>query len=291
VTTALITGATGGLGRRLAVDLAGRGWTVLVHGRDAGRAEALAAELGPPTTAVVADLAALDDVRRLAAEVSAATDRLDVLVNNAGVGFGAPGAPRELSRDGHELRFAVNYLAPVLLTRELVPLLRAGAPARVVNVGSAGQQEVDLDDLRFDHGYDGVDAYRRAKLALAAWTFDLAEELAPDGVTATVLHPATLMPTAMVQEARRGSIDSIEDGARATLRLIADPALDGVTGAYFDGGRPARAHPQAYDPAFRAALREATDRILGTDGDEGDGTARRALARSAEPPAQPPAGR
>jgi NAD(P)-dependent dehydrogenase (short-subunit alcohol dehydrogenase family) len=264
VTTALITGATGGLGRHLAADLAGRGWTVIVHGRDADRAKALADELGPPATAVVADLASLDDVRRLAAEVKAATDRLDVLVNNAGVGFGAPGAPRELSRDGHELRFAVNYLAPVLLTRELVPLLRASAPARVVNVGSVGQQDVDLDDLRFDHGYDGVDAYRRAKLALAAWTFDLAAELADGGVTANVLHPATLMPTGMVAEARRGSIDSVEDGARATLRLIADPALDGVTGGYFDHERPARAEPQAYDPAFRAALREATDRILGT---------------------------
>jgi NAD(P)-dependent dehydrogenase (short-subunit alcohol dehydrogenase family) len=264
VTTALITGATGGLGTVLARDLAGRGWTVIVHGRDADRARRLADELGEPAVAVVADLASLDDVRRLAAEVKAATPHLDVLVNNAGVGFGPPDGSRELSADGHELRFAVDYLAPVLLTRELLPLLRASAPARVVNVGSAGQSPVDLDDVRLDRGYDGVTAYRRAKLALAAWTFDLAVELADDGVTANVLHPATLMPTAMVAEARWRTVDTVEDGARATLRLIADPALAGTTGVYFDGERPGRAHAEAYDPAFRAALREVTDGILGT---------------------------
>jgi NAD(P)-dependent dehydrogenase (short-subunit alcohol dehydrogenase family) len=264
VTTVLVTGATSGLGERLARDLAADGWTVIAHGRDAARAKALADELGEPATAVVADLASLDDVRRLAAEVKAATDTLDVLVNNAGVGFGPPGAGRELSRDGHELRFAVDYLAPVLLTRELIPLLRASAPARVVNVGSAGQAPPDLDDVRFDRGYDGVAAYRRAKLALAAWTFDLAGELAADGVTANVLHPATLMPTAMVREARYRTVDSLEDGVRATLRLITDPALDDTTGRYFDGGREARAHDTAYDPAFRRRLREVTDGILGT---------------------------
>jgi NAD(P)-dependent dehydrogenase (short-subunit alcohol dehydrogenase family) len=264
VTTVLVTGATSGLGNRLVRDLAGRGWTVIVHGRDAGRAKALADELGEPATAVVADLAALDDVRRLAAEVKAATATLDVLVNNAGVGFGPPGGARELSRDGHELRFAVDYLAPVLLTRELLPLLRASAPARVVNVGSAGQAPPDLDDVRFDQGYDGVDAYRRAKLALAAWTFDLAAELADDGVTVNVLHPATLMPTAMVREAEYRTIDSLEQGTDATLRLVTDPALDGVTGRYFDGEREARAHDAAYDPALRSRLRAVTDEILGT---------------------------
>jgi NAD(P)-dependent dehydrogenase (short-subunit alcohol dehydrogenase family) len=264
MSTVLVTGATGGLGAALARDLAGRGWTVVAHGRDAERARRLAHELGPPSTAVVADLASLDDVRRLAAEVKAATPALDVLVNNAGVGFGPPGGGRELSRDGHELRFAVNYLAPVLLTRELLPLLRASAPARVVNVGSVGQAPLDLDDLRFDNGYDGVDAYRRAKLALAAWTFDLAAEVEADGVTVNVLHPATLMPTAMVAEARRHSMDSVDDGLRATRRLVLDPALAGTTGSYFDRESPARAHADAYDETFRAALREATDRILGT---------------------------
>jgi len=264
MSTVLVTGATGGLGAALARDLAGRGWTVIVHGRDAERAHRLAGELGPPATAVVADLAALADVRALAAEVKGATPALDVLVNNAGVGFGPPGGGRELSRDGHELRFAVNYLAPVLLTRELLPLLKAGAPARVVNVGSVGQAPLDLDDLPFDDAYDGTEAYRRAKLALAAWTFDLAAEVEDDGITANVLHPASLMPTAMVAEARSGTIDSVDDGLRATRRLVLDPALAGTTGRYFDRESPARARPEAYDPTFRARLREATNQILGT---------------------------
>jgi NAD(P)-dependent dehydrogenase (short-subunit alcohol dehydrogenase family) len=264
VPTVLVTGATSGLGRALAVALAEQEWTVIAHGRDPQRAKALADDLGEPATAVVADLAALDDVRRLAAEVKATTDRLDVLLNNAGVGFGPPRAARELSADGHELRFAVDYLAPVLLTRELLPLLKASSPARVVNVGSAGQAPPDLDDLRLDHGYDGRNAYRRAKLALAAWTFDLAEELRGDGVTATVLHPATLMPTAMVREARSGTVDSLEDGVRATLRLVTDPGLAATTGVFFNGTTETKAHPLTYDPDFRRRLREVTDRILGT---------------------------
>jgi NAD(P)-dependent dehydrogenase (short-subunit alcohol dehydrogenase family) len=182
-----------------------------------------------------------------------------VLVNNAAVGFGAPGAPREASADGHELRFAVDYLAPYLLSRLLLPLLRRAAAesgaARIVNVASIGQQDVDLDDLAFERGYDGVSAYRRAKLALIADTFDLADELAGTGVTVNALHPATLMPTTMVRVARTGTIDALEKGLAATLRLVDDPALAGVTGRYFDGQREARARKQAYDPAFRAALR------------------------------------
>jgi NAD(P)-dependent dehydrogenase (short-subunit alcohol dehydrogenase family) len=258
--TVLITGATSGLGRWLAVALSDAGWNVLVHGRDPERTRALAAELGG--RAFVADLAALREVRGLAQEVAASTPRLDVLVNNAGVGFGPPGGARETSHDGHELRLAVNYLAPVVLTRVLLPLLRASTPARVVNVGSIGQAPVDLDDLGFTRGYDGMDAYRRAKLALAAWTFDLAAELDGTGVTANVLHPATLMPTNMVREAAQGVMSTVEEGGHATLRLITDPALRDTTGVYFDGAAPARAHPDAYDPAFRARLATATERLL-----------------------------
>jgi NAD(P)-dependent dehydrogenase (short-subunit alcohol dehydrogenase family) len=264
MSTVLVTGATSGLGAALARDLAGRGWTVIAHGRHAERARRLADQLGPPSTAVVADLASLDDVRKLAAEVKAATPALHVLVNNAGVGFGPPGGGRELSRDGHELRFAVNYLAPVLLTRELLPLLKASAPARVVNVGSVGQAPLDLDDLRLDRDYSGSVAYRRAKLALTAWTFDLAVELEADGVTANVLHPASLMPTAMAAESQMDPIDSLEDGLRATRRLVLDPALADTTGRYFNRESPAEAHADTYDPQFRARLQEATDRILGT---------------------------
>lgn len=242
--------------------LAADGWTVLAHGRDRARLDDLRREAGPAVRPVVADLASLDEVVRLAAQVVAATDRLDVLVNNAGVGFGAPGHSRQTSADGHELRMAVNYLAPVLLTRRLVPLLTASAPARVVNVGSVGQAPFDPDDLAFERGYEGITAYRRSKLALAAFTFDLADELPAHDVTVNCLHPASLMPTAMVLESRVAPMSNLEDGVAATLRLITDPDLVGVTGEYFDGQRPSRSLPEAYDPDFRAKLRAVTAGLL-----------------------------
>jgi NAD(P)-dependent dehydrogenase (short-subunit alcohol dehydrogenase family) len=266
----LITGATSGLGRYLARELAGSGWQVLAHGRDPARVAELAADLGGGARDLgggargyVADLAELGQVRDLAAEIRAQVPRLDVLVNNAGIGFGAPGQGRQVSADVYELRFAVNYLAPVLLTRLLVPLLTASAPSRVVNVGSLGQVPFDPADAGFEHGYSGVDAYRRSKLALAAFTFGLAGELEAAGVTVNCLHPATFMNTAMVTQGGITPVSTVEQGGEATMRLITDPALDGVTGQFFDGLETARARPEAYDLRFRAELSEVTDRILG----------------------------
>ena len=259
----LITGATSGLGRYLAQQLASSGWQVLAHGRDPVRVADLSAELGGGARGFVADLASLGDVRDLAARIKADVPRLDVLVNNAAVGFGAPGEGRRVSADGHELRFAVNYLAPVLLTRLLVPLLAASAPSRVLNVGSIGQVAFDPADAEFEHGYQGVEAYRRSKLALAAFSFDLAGELETAKVTVNCSHPATLMNTAMVSRSGITPVSTLEQGGEATMRLITDPALDGVTGQFFDGLKTARARPEAYDPRFRAMLREVTDRMLG----------------------------
>jgi NAD(P)-dependent dehydrogenase (short-subunit alcohol dehydrogenase family) len=261
--TVLITGATSGLGRYLARELASSGWQVLAHGRDPVRVADSCAELGGGARGLVADLARLGDVRELAAQVGAEVPRLDVLVNNAGIGFGAPGEVRQVSADGHELRFAVNYLAPVLLTRLLVPLLTASAPSRIVNVGSLGQVAFDPADAEFEHGYNGVDAYRRSKLALAAFTFGLAGELDPATVTVNCLHPATFMNTAMVRQGGITPVSTVQDGGEATMRLITDPALDGVTGQFFDGLRTSRALPEAYDRQFRAKLGEVTGRMLG----------------------------
>jgi len=263
VPAVLITGATSGLGRYLAGELAGSGWTVLVHGRDRVGVAGLCAELGGGHRGYVADLASLGAVRHLAALVRADVPRLDVLVNNAGIGFGAPGEGRQVSSDGHELRFAVNYLAPVLLTRLLMPLLTASAPSRIVNVGSLGQIAFDPADAEFEHGYNGVDAYRRSKLALAAFTFGLAGELDAARVTANCLHPATFMNTAMVTRGGITPVSTVEEGGEATMRLIADPALAGVTGQFFDGLRTSRALPPAYDPQFRSRLGQVTDRMLG----------------------------
>ncbi|MFI8214888.1 SDR family NAD(P)-dependent oxidoreductase [Streptomyces sp. NPDC085932] len=261
MSTLLITGATSGLGRYAAAELVRAGHVVLVHGRDAERTERLAAELRAEgdAEAFVADLASLAQVRELAAHVADAHPELDVLVNNAGVGFGVPGAGRELSADGHELRLAVNYLAPVVLTRALLPVLRANAPARIVNVGSAGQEPLVFEDPEFGRGYDGTAAYRRSKFALAAHTFALAEELAGTGVTVNVLHPATFMDTAMVREADVTPWNTVADGAAALLALA---TRDAGTGRYFDGTRPARAHEAAYDPRVRARLAAVTDQLV-----------------------------
>jgi len=259
----LITGATSGLGRYLARELASSGWQVLAHGRDPARVADLSAELGGGARGYVADLAKLADVRELAAVVRAQVPRLDVLGNNAGIGCGAPGQGRQVSADGHELRFAVNYLAPVLLTRLLVPLLTASAPSRVVNVGSLGQVAFDPADAGFEHGYNGVDAYRRSKLALAAFTIALAGDLDAATVTVNCLHPATFMDTAMVAQGGITPVSTVAEGGEATMRLITDPALDRVTGQFFDGLSTSRALPEAYDPQFRARLAEVTGRMLG----------------------------
>jgi NAD(P)-dependent dehydrogenase (short-subunit alcohol dehydrogenase family) len=267
--TVLVTGATDGLGKAISVELARAGATVLVHGRSPERAEAAAADIRAASGSELlrtcaGDLASLAQVRSLAEAVLSAEPRLDVLVNNAGIGTAGPGGGERVeSADGHELRFAVNYLAPFVLTRLLEPLLVRSAPARIVNVASAGQAPIDFDDVMLEDGYDGGRAYSQSKLAMVAWTFDLAERLAGRGVTATVLHPGTYMPTKMVLEAGVEPYDSLETGVRATLRLIADPALDGVTGRYFDRTEESRARPQAYDPDARRKLRELSERLAG----------------------------
>ncbi|MBC9724315.1 SDR family NAD(P)-dependent oxidoreductase [Streptomyces sp. TRM68367] len=261
MSTILITGATSGLGRYVALELVRSGHRVLAHGRDPGRTERLAGELRTEGEAdwFVADLASLAQVRELGATVAEAHPELDVLINNAGIGFGAQGSGRELSADGHELRLAVNYLAPVLLTRALLPVLRANAPARIVNVGSAGQEPLDFDDPELTHGYSGVSAYCRSKFALAAHTFTLAEELAGTGVSVNVLHPATYMDTTMVREGGITPWNTVADGAPGVLSLATE---ERGSGGYFDGTRPARAHEATYDADVRRRLSAVTEQLL-----------------------------
>jgi NAD(P)-dependent dehydrogenase (short-subunit alcohol dehydrogenase family) len=256
VTTILITGATDGLGRAVAARLAGPGTTLLLHGRDEAKLDAVAAELAPAETRTLrADLSSLDEVRVLGESVLATTDRLDVLVNNAGIGSGLPvGRERAESRDGYELRFAVNYLAPFLLTQTLLPLLVASAPARVVHVASLGQHPLDFADLQLEQDYSGARAYRQSKLAQIISGFELASRLPAEQVTVTSVHPGTHMPTKIVLAEHGGSEDALDIGVESLLRLIGDPALAGVTGRFFDRQREARVDPQAYEPEARAEL-------------------------------------
>ena len=264
--TILITGATGGLGRALAHRAAEHGATVVAHGRDEQRLRGLALEVeeatGTSIDTVAADLADLREVDRLADSVLDTYDRLDVLVNNAGVGYGAPDGPREESTDGIELRFAVIHLAAYRLAGRLAKLLEVSAPARIVQVASAGQLALDRDDPLTEQGWDGVTAYRRSKLAQVMATYDLAADLVGTGVTVNALHPATFMDTAMVRDSGVTPTSTVGEGLDATWRLVADPALDGVSGRYFDGIHEGTTAPQADDPAARAWVRELSDRLI-----------------------------
>jgi NAD(P)-dependent dehydrogenase (short-subunit alcohol dehydrogenase family) len=260
----LVTGATDGLGRRVAFELAGRGATVLLHGRSRERLEATIEEVRRETGSekvgfYLADLSSLAEVRALAEEVLAEQDRLDVLINNAGVIAGERGE----SEDGYELTFAVNYLAHFLLTRLLLPLLRDSAPARIINVASAGQSPVDFDDVMLEYSYDPMRAYTRSKLAQVMFTFELAQRLRDSGVTVNALHPASLMETKMVLETFGRSMSTVEEGAEATVRLAVSPELEGVTGRYFDGTREGRADPQAYDEEARKWLWSLSEELSG----------------------------
>jgi NAD(P)-dependent dehydrogenase (short-subunit alcohol dehydrogenase family) len=263
----LITGATDGLGKRVAGDLAARGATILLHGRNREKGEAALQEIKVETGNAKleyydADFASLDAVRRLAREIQVDHDQLDILINNAGIGAGPrTGARRKESVDGHELRFAVNYLAPFLLTFELLPLLRRSAPARIVNVASAGQRPIDFDDVMLERRYDGFGAYSQSKLAQIMFTFDLAEKLASRGVTVNALHPATLMNTKMVFEGWASTMSTVEQGADAVEYIATSPELEDVTGEYFDGKKRARANAQAYDGEARRRLRQLSEQL------------------------------
>jgi NAD(P)-dependent dehydrogenase (short-subunit alcohol dehydrogenase family) len=263
--TVLVTGATDGLGRRVARELAGMGATVLLHGRNPERLEATLAELRGETGSeklgsYLADLSSLDEVRGLAERILSEHDHLDVLVNNAGI----ISRGREESGDGHELTFAVNYLSHFLLTGLLLPLLRESAPARVVNVASAGQSPIDFDDPMLERGYDAMRAYSQSKLAQVMFTFELAGRLSGIGVTVNALHPASLMDTKMVHDTFGYTMSTVEEGAEAVVRLAVSPELEGVTGRYFDGTREGRANRQAYDLQARRRLWALSEELCGS---------------------------
>ena len=262
--TVLITGSTDGVGRYVAGRLAADGARVIIHGRDRARGEAVVQQItkeGGDARLLVADLSSLAEVRSLAEAVQRDSDGLDALINNAGIG--TSGARRELSADGFELRFAVNYLAGFLLTRLLLPALESRASSRIVNVASAGQQPIDFADVMLTHGYSGARAYRQSKLAQIMFTIDLAQELAGRSVAVNCLHPATFMDTTMVRLSGVQPISTVEEGGAAILQLAASSSLEGRSGLYFSGLRESRADPQAYDPEARAKLRALSFELVG----------------------------
>jgi NAD(P)-dependent dehydrogenase (short-subunit alcohol dehydrogenase family) len=267
---ALVTGATDGLGRALAERLAQIGMSVHIHGRNEEKLERAAREIVTATGNERvfphrADLASLAEVRALADEI-AALPALHLLINNAGIGSGYPDSrERQESADGLELRFAVNYLAGFVLTERLLPLLQRSAPARIVMVASRGQAAIDFDDpMLASTFYEGRRAYAQSKLAQITYAVELTDRLRPDaGVTINALHPSTYMPTKIVIEQHGESIDSLESGLDATLRLALSPELEGVSGRYFDREDERRAESQAYDPDAQRRLRELSEKLVG----------------------------
>jgi NAD(P)-dependent dehydrogenase (short-subunit alcohol dehydrogenase family) len=265
--TVLVTGSTDGVGRHVASSLAAAGATVLVHGRDRERGEALIEQVRRQGAGAAmfypADLSSLAGTRQLADAVIADHQRLDVFISNAGLGSLSLGPQRRVSADGYELRFAVNYLAGFLLAYLLLPLLKAGAPSRIVNVASLGQHPLDFDDVMLTRNYSGSRAYAQSKLAQIMFTIDLAEQLRGSGVTVNALHPATYMNTTMVREGGMTPISTVQQGGEAILHLAVGEDIAGKTGLFFNGMEQARANPQAYDAVARGRLRALSLELTG----------------------------
>ena len=267
--TVLITGSTDGVGRYVASELARHGAHVLIHGRDASRAKDLIDDIkvsgGVAPVFYQADLSSLAGARQLAEAVKADHKRLDVFVSNAGIGSQNGGPDRQQSADGHELRFAVNYLSGFLLAHLLLPLLEAAAPSRIVNVASIGQHPIDFDDVMITKNYSGSRAYAQSKLSQVMFTIDLANELKGTGITVNSLHPATYMNTTMVRAGGIKPMSTVEQGGAAILHLIEGDDVADRGGLFFNSMNETRANAQAYDAAARKKLREISLKLVGLE--------------------------
>jgi NAD(P)-dependent dehydrogenase (short-subunit alcohol dehydrogenase family) len=265
--TVLVTGSTDGVGRYVAGELAKQGAHVLIHGRDAARAKALIDEIkakgGIAPLFYQADLASLAGARQLADAVKADHERIDVFVSNAGIGSQNSGPQRQESADGFELRFAVNYLSGFLLAHLLLPLIKAAAPSRIVNVASIGQHPIDFDDVMITRNYSGSRAYAQSKLAQVMFTIDLANELKGTGVIVNSLHPATYMNTTMVRAGGITPMSTVEQGGAAILHLVEGDDVADRSGLFFNGMNEVKANAQAYDASARKRLRDVSLKLTG----------------------------
>jgi NAD(P)-dependent dehydrogenase (short-subunit alcohol dehydrogenase family) len=274
--TVLITGGTGGIGRATAIGLASMGARVGITGRDRARAEGAAdaikrASGNPAVDVFVADMSSQVEVRRLAGEVLAAYPRLDVLVNNVG-GFWAH---RHVTADGLEHTFALNHLAPFLLTNLLLKRLIASAPARIVTVSSGAQSmgRIAFDDLMGERKYSGQAAYNQSKLANVMFTYELAKRLTGTDVTATALHPGMTSTAFGADDTARGwkpiiaamrlFMKSPDQGAETPVFLASSPAVEGVSGRYFANRSEKESHKSSYEDATTARLWQVSAALVG----------------------------
>ena len=256
----MVTGSTDGLGREVARRVAALGATVIIHGRNQERGQAVVAEITKEGKGsakfYAADFASLAEVRKLGETILRDYDRIDVLVNNAGIWI----RDRQVSKDGHELHFAVNYLSSFLLTRMLLPKIVASAPSRIVNVSSLAQSPIDFSDVMLERPGRASQGYGQSKFAQIMFTIDLAAELKDRKVTVTALHPATLMDTSLVREAGARAQSSVDEGATAVMQQITGNVQ---SGGYYNGLRPAQPNAQANDEVARAQLRQLSLQLTG----------------------------
>ena len=273
--TVLVTGGTSGIGKATAVAMAAMGADVVVTGRDperGGRAveEIRAESTGGSVELILADLAVQSEVRRLAEDFRERHDRLDVLVNNAGL----VQSTRTETPDGIETTLAVNHLAPFLLTNLLLDLLKKSAPSRVVTVSSEAQRwgSMDFDDLQSRRRYSGFPVYGMTKLANIMFTYELAERLEGSGVTATCVHPGAVNtrfgtnnggPATLLFRAFKPFMRTPEQGADTVIWLASSPDVEDVTGRYYSDRKPLEPKKIAGDPDARRRLWEESERLTG----------------------------
>ena len=273
--TVLVTGGTAGIGKATALGLATMGAHVAIVGRDRGRTEAAAGEIraagGSQVDALVADLSAQSEVRRLADEVLQRLARIDVLVNNVGGYWNT----RHVTVDGLERTFAVNHLAPFLLTNLLLDRLKHSAPARVVTVSSHAHAEgrIDFDDLQGEQSYSGARAYNQSKLANVLFTYELARKLQASSVTANALHPGVVNTSFGAEDPAgvqrlfvpfmRPFMKTPAQGAATSIHLASAPDLEQVTGRYFANSKPKRSSQRSYDQVTAARLWQVSADLVG----------------------------
>jgi retinol dehydrogenase 14 len=279
--TVLVTGATSGIGRATASGLAAKGARLAIIGRDRERAEDTAREIsvagGGQVDVFVADLSSQSEVRRLAGEVLQTYPRIDVLVNNVG-GFWNT---RHVTADGLEHTFALNHLAPFLLTNLLIDRLKQSAPARVVTVASNAHSmgRIDFDDLQAERSYSGEKAYNQSKLANVLFTYELVRRLQASAVTANVLHPGMVRTSFGVEDPAivqrlfvplmRLFMKDPAEGAATSIYLASSPDLAQATGLYFVNSKPKRSSKSSYDEAAAARLWQVSADLVGLTGPDG----------------------
>ncbi len=251
----LITGSTDGIGKQTALELASMGHKVIIHGRNLQRVKTVFNEIREQTgnndiDFVVADLSSLENVRHIAAEINSKYDKLDVLLNNAGVFC----SKRELSKDGYEMTFAVNHLAHFLLTNLLLDTIKQSDQGRIVTVSSmAHSSDIDFDNLQGEKFYDGYTAYAYSKLCNILFTFNLANKLSETQVTANCLHPGVIS-TKLLHAGWGMGGGSRKQGAETSVYLATSADVNNVTGKYFVSKRPAHPAAISYDADIQKKL-------------------------------------